>query len=146
MMKQAFRSYLASIHPKNIKKAIDNVCTMVYYYSVLYTARRLPNAENRVRFFGHILCHRLDHAGFVPYFFLIRHVQYRGLCFPHRFHRIGKLPVDGAGLVLGVLAQKHRTKVKKLSVWGFVLNAVSLAPMAYLLMEIITEKLNALFY
>ena len=50
------------------------------------------------------------------------------------------------GLVLGVLAQKHRTKVKKLSVWGFVLNAVSLAPMAYLLMEIITEKLNALFY
>ena len=50
------------------------------------------------------------------------------------------------GLVLGVLAQKHRTKVKKLSVWGFVLNAVSLAPMAYLLTEIITEKLNALFY
>lgn len=50
------------------------------------------------------------------------------------------------GLVLGVLAQKHRTKVKKLSLWGFVLNAVSLAPMAYLLMEIITEKLNALFY
>ena len=50
------------------------------------------------------------------------------------------------GLVLGVLAQKHRTKVKKLSIWGFVLNAVSLAPMAYLLMEIITEKLNALFY
>ena len=50
------------------------------------------------------------------------------------------------GLVLSVLAQKHRTKVKKLSVWGFVLNAVSLAPMAYLLMEIITEKLNALFY
>ena len=50
------------------------------------------------------------------------------------------------GLVLGVLAQKHRTKVKKLSVWGFVLNAVSLAPMVYLLMEIITEKLNALFY
>lgn len=50
------------------------------------------------------------------------------------------------GLVLGVLAQKHRTNVKKLSVWGFVLNAVSLAPMAYLLMEIITEKLNALFY
>ncbi len=49
-------------------------------------------------------------------------------------------------LVLGVLAQKHRTKVKKLSIWGFVLNAVSLAPMAYLLMEIITEKLNALFY
>ena len=50
------------------------------------------------------------------------------------------------GLVLGVLAQKHRTKVKKLSIWGFVLNTVSLAPMAYLLMEIITEKLNALFY
>lgn len=50
------------------------------------------------------------------------------------------------GLVLGVLAQKHRTKVKKLSIWGFVLNAVSLAPMAYLLTEIITEKLNALFY
>ncbi len=50
------------------------------------------------------------------------------------------------GLVLGVLAQKHRTKVKKLSVWGFVLNAVFLAPMAYLLTEIITEKLNALFY
>lgn len=50
------------------------------------------------------------------------------------------------GLVLGVLAQKHRTKVKKLSVLGFVLNAVSLAPMAYLLTEIITEKLNALFY
>ncbi|MBQ1814205.1 MAG: hypothetical protein II118_04980 [Ruminococcus sp.] len=50
------------------------------------------------------------------------------------------------GLVLGVLAQKHRTKVKKLSVWGFVLNAVSLAPMAYLLTEIITEKLNVLFY
>lgn len=50
------------------------------------------------------------------------------------------------GLVLGVLAQKHRTKVKKLSVWGFVLNAVSLAPMAFLLTEIITEKLNALFY
>ncbi|MBQ2487767.1 MAG: hypothetical protein II517_05435 [Ruminococcus sp.] len=50
------------------------------------------------------------------------------------------------GLVLGVLAQKHRTKVKKLSLWGFVLNAVSLAPMAYLLTEIITEKLNALFY
>lgn len=50
------------------------------------------------------------------------------------------------GLVLGVLAQKHRTKVKKLSIWGFVLNAVSLTPMAYLLMEIITEKLNALFY
>ena len=50
------------------------------------------------------------------------------------------------GLVLGVLAQKHRTKVKKLSVWGFVLNAVSLAPLAYLLTEIITEKLNALFY
>ena len=50
------------------------------------------------------------------------------------------------GLVLGVLAQKHRTKVKKLSVWGFVLNAVSLAPMAYLLTEIITEKLYALFY
>ena len=50
------------------------------------------------------------------------------------------------GLVLGVLAQKHRTKVKKLSIWGFVLNAVSLAPMAFLLMEIITEKLNALFY
>ncbi|MBQ1601920.1 MAG: hypothetical protein II083_06875 [Ruminococcus sp.] len=50
------------------------------------------------------------------------------------------------GLVLGVLAQKHRTKVKKLSVWGFVLNAVSLAPLAFLLTEIITEKLNALFY
>ena len=50
------------------------------------------------------------------------------------------------GLVLGVLAQKHRTKVKKLSVWGFVLNAVFLVPMAYLLTEIITEKLNALFY
>lgn len=50
------------------------------------------------------------------------------------------------GLVLGVLAQKHRTKVKKLSIWGFVLNAVSLAPLAFLLMEIITEKLNALFY
>lgn len=50
------------------------------------------------------------------------------------------------GLVLGVLAQKHRTKVKKLSIWGFVLNAVSLAPMAFLLTEIITEKLNALFY
>ena len=50
------------------------------------------------------------------------------------------------GLVLGVLAQKHRTKVKKLSLWGFVLNAVSLAPMAFLLTEIITEKLNALFY
>ncbi len=50
------------------------------------------------------------------------------------------------GLVLGVLAQKHRTKVKKLSIWGFVLNAVSLAPLAFLLTEIITEKLNALFY
>ena len=50
------------------------------------------------------------------------------------------------GLVLGVLAQKHRTKVKKLSLWGFVLNAVSLAPLAFLLTEIITEKLNALFY
>ena len=50
------------------------------------------------------------------------------------------------GLVLGVLAQKHRTKVKKLSIWGFVLNAVSLAPLALLLTEIITEKLNALFY
>lgn len=50
------------------------------------------------------------------------------------------------GLVLGVLAQKHRTKVKKLSVLGFVLNAVSLAPLAFLLTEIITEKLNALFY
>ena len=50
------------------------------------------------------------------------------------------------GLVLGVLAQKHHTKVKKLSVWGFVLNAVSLAPLAFLLTEIITEKLNALFY
>ena len=50
------------------------------------------------------------------------------------------------GLVLGVLAQKHRTKVKKLSIWGIVLNAVSLAPMTILLMEIITDKLNALFY
>lgn len=50
------------------------------------------------------------------------------------------------GLVLGVLAQKHRTKVKKLSIWGFVLNAVSLAPLAFLLTEIITEKLYALFY
>ncbi|MEE0675547.1 MAG: hypothetical protein UCN61_06770 [Ruminococcus sp.] len=50
------------------------------------------------------------------------------------------------GLVLGVLAQKHRTKVKKLSIWGFVLNAVSLAPLAFLLTEIITERLNALFY
>lgn len=50
------------------------------------------------------------------------------------------------GLVLGVLAQKHRTKVKKLSIWGFVLNTVSLAPLAFLLTEIITEKLNALFY
>ena len=50
------------------------------------------------------------------------------------------------GLVLGVLAQKHRTKVKKLSLWEFVLNAVSLAPLAFLLTEIITEKLNALFY
>ena len=50
------------------------------------------------------------------------------------------------GLVLGVLAQKLRTKVKKLSIWGFVLNAVSLAPLAFLLTEIITEKLNALFY
>ena len=50
------------------------------------------------------------------------------------------------GLGLGVLAQKHRTKVKKLSIWGFVLNAVSLAPLAFLLTEIITEKLNALFY
>ena len=50
------------------------------------------------------------------------------------------------GLVLGVLAQKHRTKVKKLSVWGFVLNAVSFAPLAFLLTDIITEKLNALFY
>ncbi len=50
------------------------------------------------------------------------------------------------GLVLGVLAQKHRTKVKKLSIWGFVLNAVSLAPLAFLLTEIITEKLNALFF
>ena len=50
------------------------------------------------------------------------------------------------GLVLGVLAQKHRTKVNKLSVWGFVLNAVSLAPMAVLWTEIITEKRNALFY
>ena len=50
------------------------------------------------------------------------------------------------GLVLGVLTQKHRTKVKKLSIWGFVLNAVSLAPLAFLLTEIITEKLNALFY
>lgn len=50
------------------------------------------------------------------------------------------------GLVLGVLAQKHRTKVKKLSIWGFVLNAISLAPLAFLLTEIITEKLNALFY
>lgn len=50
------------------------------------------------------------------------------------------------GLVLGVLAQKHRTKVKNLSIWGFVLNTVSLAPLAFLLTEIITEKLNALFY
>ena len=50
------------------------------------------------------------------------------------------------GLVLGVLAQKHRTKYKKLSVWGFVLNAVSLAPPASLLWETIQYKLNELFH
>jgi pyruvate formate lyase activating enzyme len=48
------------------EKAIDKLCTTVYYYSVLYTTGRLPYAENRVRFFGHILCHRLDTAGSVP--------------------------------------------------------------------------------